>query len=360
MYQTDIQKQTITIEGITYEPNTFRKNLKFIEDSFRHDLFLFLKDWFSESPVLKVQTSGSTGVPKEMLVEKERMIQSAVLTCSFLDLQKGDSALLCMSLNYIAGKMVVVRALVAGLDLYPIAPCGNPLENTDIPFKFAAMIPMQVFNCLQNEEEREKLAKINSLIIGGGAIDKQMERVLKSFSNNIYSTYGMTETLSHIALRKLNGKDASDNYIPFSNVKLSLSKDNTLIIDAPLVARDRLYTNDVVTINRDGSFRILGRKDNIINSGGIKIQIEEVEKLLKPIINCAFAITSIPDSKFGEIIVLATEKVIDGGLIAEILPTYYIPKKIIRVDRIPLTETGKISRVELKRMVEQLVRSSSF
>lgn len=361
MYQSDRQRQTVTIENTTYLPDVFSGEgvPSFASQSdFHRDLFLFLSDWFSDSPTLKVQTSGSTGMPKEMLVEKSRMMQSARLTCSFLDLKQGDSALLCMSLNYIAGKMVVVRALIAGLDLYPIPPCGNPLKDIHKEFAFAAMIPLQVFNSLQSDIERRRLSEIKNLIIGGGAIDPRIEEAVRSFPNKVYSTYGMTETLSHIALRQLNGSEASDHYYPFDSVTLSVSEDNALIIDAPLVSAERLYTNDIVEIYEDKSFRIIGRKDNIINSGGVKIQLEEVEALLNPILDGAFAISSLPDPKFGEIIVLVTEKEVDKNLLSELLPIYYIPKKIIKVSKIPLTETGKINRAALKQLI--LNKSDNF
>lgn len=352
MYQFDRNKQTITIEGYTFDSKNFKDtSLRFTDNSFKRDLFLFLREWFSDSPYLNVKTSGSTGIPKEITVEKDRMMCSAELTCSYLGLKNGDTALLCMSLDYIAGKMFVVRALIAGLNLYPVPPSGNPLKDTDIPFDFAAMIPLQVYNSMQSETERERLKSIKNLIIGGGAIDDSLHDELKNFPNNVYSTYGMTETLSHIALRKLNGNDASDSYIPFTSVSLSLSEDNALIIDAPLVSGERLYTNDIAKINSDDSFRIIGRKDNVINSGGIKIQIEEVEKLLKPLINSPFAITSIPDPKFGEIVVLVVENEIDEERYKTVLPDYYIPKKTVKLDAIPLTETGKISRSLLKKKV---------
>lgn len=354
MYQLDREKQTITIEGEIYLPDVFLE--KDIPDfasrsEFHYDLFLFLKDWFSDSPTLKVQTSGSTGIPKEMFAEKNKMMQSARLTCSFLNLKQGDSALLCMPLNYIAGKMVIVRTLISGLDLYPMAPSGNPLKDTDKEFAFAAMIPLQVFNSLQSDNEKKRLSNIKNLIIGGGAIDPQTEEAVKNFPNKVYSTYGMTETLSHIALRQLNGSEASDHYYPFDSVTLSVSEDNALIIDAPLVYDERLYTNDIVQIYEDGSFRIIGRKDNIINSGGVKIQIEEVEALLKPILKGEFAISSLPDPKFGEIVVLATENEVDEILISELLPIYSFPKKIVKVTKIPLTETGKINRAALKQLI---------
>ena len=356
MYQLYIKRQTITIEGGSYTPDIFRSKgtpAFALKSEFHYSLYLFLKDWFSRSPFLKVQTSGSTGVPKEMLVEKERMMRSAELTCSFLDLKEGDKALLCMSLDYIAGKMMVVRSLIAGMDLYPIVPSGNPLKESKVTFDFAAMIPMQVYNSLQSESEKEQLKKIKNLIIGGGAIDVQLQKQLESFPNKVYSTYGMTETLSHIALRRLNGNDVSDSYIPFSSVSLSLSEDNALIIDAPLVASERLYTNDIAELNTDGSFHIIGRKDNIINSGGIKIQIEKVEELIKPLLNCKFAITSLPDPKFGEIVVLVVEQEIDSDILNQIQPTYYIPKKVVKMQSIPLTETGKISRMVLKQVISK-------
>ncbi|HMM01731.1 MULTISPECIES: AMP-binding protein [unclassified Dysgonomonas] len=357
MYQLYIKRQIITIDGGSYTPDIFRSKgipAFALKSDFHYSLYLFLKEWFSRSPLIRVQTSGSTGIPKEMMVEKERMMRSAEFTCSFLGLKEGNKALLCMSLDYIAGKMMVVRALIAGLDLYPVTPSGNPLKDTKVTFDFAAMIPMQVYNSLESDKERKKLEKIKNLIIGGGAIDSRLEEKLKTHPNKIYSTYGMTETLSHIALRRLNGESASGSYIPFPSVALSLSDDNTLIIDAPLVTSEKLYTNDIAEIDKDGSFRITGRKDNVINSGGIKIQIEEVEKILKPLINSSFAVTSLPDPKFGEVLILAVEEDIDPAIFKDIQPAYYTPKKIIKVDKIPLTETGKISRVELKKLVNEL------
>ncbi|MBB4036757.1 O-succinylbenzoic acid--CoA ligase [Dysgonomonas hofstadii] len=354
MYQLYIKRQAITIEGGTYLPDAFRgKGIPAFatKSDFHRELYLFLQNWFSRSPFLKVKTSGSTGTPKEMLVEKSRMMQSAQLTCSFLELKEGDKSLLCMSLDYIAGKMMVVRALIAGLDLYPVSPSGNPLKNNDITYDFAAMIPMQVYNSLQSDIERKCLAGIRNLIIGGGAIDTQLAEQLKGFPNDIYSTYGMTETLSHIALRKINGNDASENYMPFSSVNLLLSQEGALIIDAPLVSREKLYTNDIAEINDDGSFRILGRKDNVINSGGVKIQIEEVERLLKPYINNPYAITSSTDPKFGEIVVLVVEEDIDPLIFEGKLPDYYFPRRIVKVDSIPLTETGKINRPAVKALI---------
>lgn len=363
MFELDIAKQSITIEGVTYLPQDFsvhhRVDLE-IKSEFHKELFDFLRQWFSDSETMDVKTSGSTGTPKVMSVEKARMMQSAKLTCSFLNLKKGYKALLCMPLQYIAGKMMVVRSLVCGIDLYLIQPSGNPLKNTNLFFDFAALVPLQVFNSLQEPIELVRLKKIKNLIIGGGAIDPVMENSLKDFPNNVYSTYGMTETLSHIALRKLNGKEASDNYFLLDSVHISLSDERTMIIDAPLVSHEILYTNDIVEVNNDGSFKILGRRDNVINTGGIKVQIEEVERAIKQFIDVPFAISSLPEPKFGEIIVLVSDQEIDLSLIQDLTPSYYIPKKSIVVQKLPLTETSKIDRPALKKMISTLWNCNFF
>lgn len=323
------------------------------------DLKTFLAEWEDPSPYIQVQTSGSTGTPKQLTVRKEQMWQSARITCEYLGLKKGDNALLCMPLQYIAGKMMVVRSLYAGLNLIVRQPSGHPLAGVSEPLRFAAMIPMQVYNTLRNPEERERLCQTDILIIGGGAIDTALENEIRQLPNAAYSTYGMTETLSHIALRRLNGPEASPTYHPFPSVDISLSEEDTLVIKAPLVCDEVLRTNDVARLHPDGSFSILGRKDNIINSGGIKIQTEVVEEALHPVISVKFAITSVPHPKFGEAIVLLIEdkekKVEPAGLqsrIDNVLPKYQRPKYIIEVETLPLTGSGKIDRKACRALAQ--------
>jgi len=312
----------------------------------------FLLEWRSDSPYVEVKTSGSTGEPKRMMVEKRRMMNSARITCDFLGLKPGDTALLCMSLNYIAGKMMVVRSIERNLKLITVEPSGHPLTE-DSKYDLVAMVPMQVYNSLQVPEEKERLMQIKHLIIGGGAIDETMEEELRDFPNAIWSTYGMTETLSHIALRRLNGKEASEWYEPFPSVKVRLNEEGCLVIDAPEVCEETLVTNDIAEIEASGRrFRILGRKDNVICSGGIKIQTEEVERTLKPYLDAPYMISKRPDPKFGEIVVLLTEGDISDAREAceRILPKYQQPKDYFRVDRIPLTETGKPARKEAEKL----------
>lgn len=319
----------------------------------------FYKEWNNPSDKILVHTSGSTGKPKPIWVEKSRMEASARITCDFLGLQEGDTALLCMSLDFIAGKMMVVRSLVLGLELIVSSPSGHPLSNekwqeigmNDITF--AAMVPLQVYNSLQVPEERERLMRIKHLIIGGGAIDDKLEQALKTFPNAVWSTYGMTETLSHIALRRLSGNDSSDWYTPFPSVNISLDHDGCLVIDAPLVCPEVLKTNDIAEI-QNGQFRILGRKDNVIVSGGIKIQIEEVERLLKQHVNNPFLITKRKDNKFGEIVVLLTTNNTDEAkaICERVLPKYWQPRAYLSIKEIQLTPTGKPARKEAERIAE--------
>lgn len=306
----------------------------------------FLDEWNNPKNTVEVQTSGSTGVPKCIRVEKQRMLNSARITCDFLGLKAGDTALLCMPLDYIAGKMVVVRSIERQLRLTTVEPSGHPLKDISTSFDFAAMVPMQVYNSLQVPEEREKLRTIKHLIIGGGPINDDLQQQLSRFPNNVWSTYGMTETLSHIALRRLNGENASLWYTPFCTVSISLNTNGCMVIEAPLVHEGRLETHDRAEI-RDGKFRILGRLDNVINSGGIKIQAEEVEEMLRPHIKMPYLISKCRDEKFGEVVVLLTECP-DLGLVkaicCDILPKFWQPKHYLYTSHIPLTGTGKPAR----------------
>lgn len=314
----------------------------------------FISDWQSPSPTILVHTSGSTGKPKPLLVEKRRMEASARITCSFLGLKPGDSALLCMPLDYIAGKMMCVRSIIGGLRLMRVEPCGHPLQHLDEVPTFAAMVPMQVYNSLQDDRELNILKQIKHLIIGGGAISSNLATALRSFPNAVWSTYGMTETLSHIALRRLSGEDASEWYTPFDGVEVSLNQDGCLVINAPEVCAEPLTTNDIAEIDGNGRrFRIRGRRDNVVCSGGIKMQIEEIEAKLQAHTDIPLMITKRADEKFGETVVLLAECNDMEPLKAlchQWLSKYELPHDYIYVKRLPVTETGKPARAEALRI----------
>lgn len=310
----------------------------------------FLQEWNNDSPFVEVKTSGSTGTPKHMLIEKKRMLASARTTCDFLGLREGDSALLCMPLDYIAGKMMVVRSIERRLKLTVVKPSLHPLAGMTEPFDFIAMVPSQVFETLKVPTEAELLLQSRNVIIGGGAITPELKKLINISlpigegrgGAGFYSTYGMTETLSHIALRRIQ----DDWYTPFDGIQVSLNQDNCLVINAPAICQDTIVTNDIAEI-RDGKFRILGRKDNVICSGGIKIQAEEVEALLEPHLPHPFLITKKKDPRFGEVVVLITEST-NLSEIKQIcqphLPRYWQPKEYLHIDKLPMTETGKKKR----------------
>lgn len=317
------------------------------------ELHDFLKEWNNSSSFITVETSGSTGAPKKLQIEKEKMIASAQMTCEFLRLKAHDKALLCMSLKHIGAKMMVVRSILANLELIVIPPSKNPLANVSENLNFVAMVPMQVYNSLQNPLENERLKRIEKLIIGGGHIDEKLENLLKDFPNEIWSTYGMTETLSHIAMRRINGPLASHWYTLLPGINISTNSENCLIIDAPHLSEKPIVTNDIVEINANNEFKILGRKDNVINSGGIKIQIEEVEKVVGKHLYNSFAITGKKDIMYGEIVVLYytpsahfSQEILTA--INNELPKYHKIKEAICIEEIPLTSNGKIDRGSLR------------
>ena len=324
----------------------------------------FLAQWNDTSDVVEVHTSGSTGKPKRLLVEKRRMVNSARITCDFLGLKEGDTALLCMPLDYIAGKMVVVRSQVSHLHLISVMPSSHPLKDVTQPIDFAAMVPLQVYSSLQEPAERERLMSIRHLIIGGGAIDDSLESQLQQFPNAVWSTYGMTETLSHIALRRISGENSSLWYSPLDGVDVSLSSDSCLEIYAPQVNPEKLHTNDIAELRTlpDGSkeFRILGRKDNVIDSGGIKIQAEEVERLLRPHLSCGFMITKVSDARLGEAVTLLVESDDVDNILAvckHVLPRHWVPRHIFPESHIPITETGKPARAAAEALANKRLYS---
>ena len=363
MWQKDIDKQQIEVEGQIWNA-THLQELESLSRTENNEalkaVYHFLTEWFSDTPTVNVQTSGSTGTPKQMAVEKARMINSACLTCDYLNLKTGDTALLCMDLKYIGAKMMVVRALVAGLKLMVRPASGHPMQFLDQGVDFTAIVPLQLYNSLQTEEEKQKLAACKHILVGGGAVNNDLRQQLQSLPARFYSTYGMTETLSHIALQPLNGHNKPAHYYPFPGVSLTLSPEQTLVIQAPALCPQILVTNDVAQIFNDGSFIILGRKDNTVNSGGIKIQIETDEDLLRPHLNTSFALTSIPDIRLGEALVLLLEQNTDTDIkelqyqMRTWLPPYHSPRFIYRIKKIPVTETGKINRAACKELAMQL------
>lgn len=299
----------------------------------------FILNWFSNDETILVQTSGTTGKPKLISVKKEFMINSALATGEFFDLKPNDKALCCLPVKYIAGKMMLVRAFVLGLDIYISEPNSNPLQNYIQEFDFVAMVPLQVENSI------EKLHLVKQLLIGGSKIGNQLKQKLKVSTTKIYESYSMTETVTHVAVKEIH----NDFFSVLPNVSIKQDDRNCLVINAPKVSSSILYTNDVVEILNDNQFKLLGRIDNVVNSGGIKLFPEQIEEKLETKIYRRFFLAGLPDERLGEMLVLFVEGIPFeiSTSIFENLTKYEIPKEIIFIPEFLETETGKIKRKEI-------------
>lgn len=307
----------------------------------------FIQTWFEDRDYVVAHTSGSTGTPKEILLSKEGMRQSANSTVSFLKLKPQENALLCLSASYIAGKMMIVRALEHGLNLIFCEPTTDAICEMNCEISFCAMVPYQVSKAL--EKSPNIFNGIKTLIIGGGTVSEELEERLQDIKTVCYSTYGMTETMSHIALKRLNGeKDGVYNCLP--NIKVSEDNRGCLVID--YVGKDKIVTNDIVDIVSDRSFIWKGRYDNVINTGGVKLMPESLEQKVSDLIGDRYIFSSLSDNELGDKLILIIEGKSYGqekidSLWEELnkrLGKYEVPKDIYFVDKFKETSSGKIIR----------------
>lgn len=327
-----------------------------LNSAFDKQVLAFLDEWNGPAKTVSVKTSGSTGIPKIFEVEKDRMKNSAEMTCEFLNLSKGDRALLCLPVEYISGKMMVVRSLVSQMKLFTTHPSTIPLTEITESFHFCAMTPLQVENSL------DKIHLIKNLIIGGAAVSESLKKkIFNSLegkdSTTVYETYGMSETLSHIALKQLYPV-AEEFFTIFAGVEISLDERGCLVISAPKLNPETLKTNDLVELKNNKQFRFLGRIDNVINSGGAKIFPEELEALIKKTLTNEVVFTSVPDETLGNklILVIVGEESEDlNQKLSEIRfeKSYHKPKEIIYIDKIPRTPNGKVDRLKLKEILKK-------
>ena len=299
----------------------------------------FLLDWFDSKPYIEMQTSGSTGTPKTIKVDKQAMVNSAIATGDFFGLQSGNRALQCLPVKYVAGKMMLIRSIVLGLDLDFVAPTSHPMEGLEDKYDFAAMVPMQAQNSLK------ELYNVKKLIVGGARISASLEKELMKLPTEVYETYGMTETITHIAAKRVGEKV----FTVLPHVTISYDDRNCLVIHAPkIIAEDTVVTNDLVELVNENQFKFLGRIDNVINSGGVKIMPEQVEQKLDGKLDRRFFITSKEDKELGEKVVL----VVEGDsfdidtTIFDCLDKYEHPREILFVSKFKETENGKVLRKE--------------
>lgn len=347
---------SLTLNGMHYEcvelvgfcmSQIKREDIPAWEEQF----YRFILEWLSDDEFVVVQTSGSTGIPKLINQLKKQMINSARMTASYFGLDTQTNALLCLPVSYIAGKMMVVRAFVTGMNLITVEPSSNPFSKVSEKINFVAITPFQLVHSLGTLDEM----KIDSVIVGGGEIPYDLELKCQTLSSNIFATYGMTETSSHIAIRAVNGVRRSTYYELLHGVTVSVDSRSCLVINAPEIIQDLLITNDVVAISDSSHFEWIGRFDSVINSGGVKIFPEQVEKKIFSLISERFFIAGLPDPLLGEKVTLFLEtgqqdpeqfKDLES-ILKNVLTKFEMPRQIVLIPVFNLSDAGKI----LKKLI---------
>ncbi|RAJ16284.1 AMP-binding protein [Olleya aquimaris] len=315
-------------------------------EPFEKDLGNFLLDWLDDKDVISVNTSGSTGQPKTIQLNKQAMVHSAIATGDFFKLQPGDSALHCLPTTYIAGKMMLVRAIVLGLELDVVEPTTNPIFDPEKHYDFCAMIPVQVLKTVH------RINNIKTLIVGGAPVSYQLKDKLQGLKTKVFETYGMTETITHIAVKPLNASTVTSSAVERShfqtlpNITISQNKKDCLVIEAPQLIASKIETNDIVKLHSNTSFQWLGRLDNVINSGGVKLFPEQIEAKLQSTINSRFFISSEKDNTFGEVAILVIEaesNTLKPDVFSK-LTAIETPKNVYAISPFSETSSGKIDR----------------
>ena len=314
-------------------------------EAYEKELGEFLLDWLDDKETIQLTTSGTTGTPKIITIKKEAMVHSAIATGNFFDLHPQDKALLCLSTRYIAGKMMIVRAMMLGLELDIIAPSSH-LDDV-VPNKsydFVAIVPLQAENSL------DKLNQFKKIIIGGAKVSDDLALKLNSVNAKIYETYGMTETITHIAAKRIG----ETYFNTLEHVTITIDDRKCLVIDAPSITNEKIVTNDIVEIHNEKQFKWLGRYDNVINSGGVKLFPEQIETKLASKIANRFFIAGLPDAVLGTRVVLIIEGEVQeiDAVIFDSLDKFEKPKEILFLPEFVETETKKVNRLQTLKKIK--------
>lgn len=344
------------LNGITYEYHDLTDiGYSLIKEGEPHSKFIgrFLLDWMDKNDYVYVNTSGSTGRPKSIKIKKQAMVNSAIATGDYFNLKPGDKALMCLPAEYIAGKMMLIRGLILGLKLDVIRPTLNLEINTNKAYDFCAMLPAQLLHSLK------MINKFKTIIVGGAPISRDLLAKIESVNPKIFETYGMTETITHIAAKPLNksAKRATgeiDYFNCLPHVNISQNDKDCLQIEAPRLFDGVLETNDLVKLHSDTQFEWLGRADNVINSAGIKLHPEQIEKKISKHLNRRFFVSSEADKTIGEKLILIIEGDSDkvDEQVFKDLNKYEVPKHIYAVPRFEETATGKIHREKTVKLLK--------
>jgi O-succinylbenzoic acid--CoA ligase len=346
----------LIMNGRVVAINDIVNNTVAVNSDFEQKTFEFISDWVREKESFIQNTSGSTGNPKQIIITRSQMTASAKMSIDALGLRRGYNALLCINPDYIGGKMMLVRSLVAGMRIIACTPSSNPLakQPPNQQIDFAAMVPYQIHEIIRSDSAF-KFNEIKTVIIGGATVDIETIEKLQGYRCAFYSTYGMTETVSHIALRQLNENNASEYFTVLPGIHISVDERSCLVIEWDQLPK-KIVTNDIVEIVSSDAFRWIGRWDNVINTGGVKVFPEKVEKIVKDIfrglhLENSFFVGSVVDLKLGNKVTLFIEGQLSKETIVDVereislkIPKNEAPKQAILVPSFVLTENGKVNR----------------
>ena len=326
-------------------------------NSFQEEVFDFCRQWKLGKNEFLFHTSGSTGKPKPIYLSRLNMIESANMTMDWLHLQEGDNVLLCLPIEYIAGAMMLVRALVLKLNIVLVEPSQNPLEEITKPINIhlASFVTTQWSTILQsNPNLFTFFSEVKGILIGGSELTSSVELLTKEIQLPIFQTYGMTETSSHIAFRQISSEDAI--YQCLKDVQIKLNDQGCLCIHSPSTLNQWIETNDVAELIHVNQFSILGRNDFVINSGGRKIHPEIIEKCCHSFfaqhsITCKTFAYGLDDDFYGQKLVLVIETIDELNIQIQLidylklnLESWEVPKQFIVLPEFLYTKTGKIDR----------------
>ncbi|MCF0051925.1 AMP-binding protein [Dyadobacter sp. LJ53] len=329
----------------------------------------FMQSWLSGRQTFTLQTSGSTGDPKPIEIQRSQLIASARMTGKALDLAKGTRALVCLNVHYIAGLMMLVRGMELGWEMTIIEPSANPLVDLSVngTFDFAALVPLQLASVLENAQTANQVGRLGKILLGGAPVPVSLQRKIEALTIPVYQSYGMTETVSHIALRRLNGENFSEDYHFLPNIIFGTDDRGCLHISGPVTNGEIVQTNDLVEITGD-TFKWIGRADNVINSGGVKIVLDKVDAGVGEVfydlkIASAFFNWFVVDEKLGQKLILVIEGTENAFQADDIIPqirkrlsAYETPKHVYFVQHFSKTTTDKVDK---RRTVQQLLASQN-
>jgi len=277
------------------------------------------------------------------------MRNSAQATCKYFSLDSESTIHICLPVSFIAGKMMLVRGIISGANVVVEEPVVSPMLVHPSTISLSAMTPAQAHKVLS--DDRERLIDVKNLIIGGAPVGMDLEDQLQHVETSCYSTFGMTETATHVALMRLNGTNKSDVFRAVGDVTFGVDDSMCLVINSESLGLANLITNDIVEIVDSSSFRWMGRQDHVINTGGIKVFPEQIEKKMGHTLNGNFFFAAMPDDQFGEIVILLVEGK-ERRIDLTVLSKFEQPKRVYFVERFSLTGSGKIDR---KKVLKELL-----